>query len=295
MGEKNLGGKYKSEALEEILGKEFKVLDYGFIRVVDYMGNDNSIVDAARVSYGRGNKSVKDDESLIRYLMKHKHTTPFEMCEIKLHVKLPIFVARQWMRHRTASINEYSARYSILDNEYYLPEEENMLPQSNINKQGRGDFLENWEKQNGIALIKESSEKSFENYFAMLNLKENPNKKGISREIARITLPVNVYTQFYWKIDLHNFMHFIKLRVDKHAQLEIRKYAEILLEILKIWVPICYSAFIDYNLFSYSISKNGILLLVDILANNKKNLADYCLSKREIQEIEEIFKIKITE
>ena len=295
MGEKNLGGKYKSESLEEILGKEFKALDHGFIRVVDYMGNDNSIVDAARVSYGRGNKSVKDDESLIRYLMKHKHTTPFEMCEIKLHVKLPIFVARQWMRHRTASINEYSARYSILDNEYYLPEEENMLPQSNINKQGRGDFLENWEKQNGIALIKESSEKSFENYFEMLNLEENPNKKGISREIARITLPVNVYTQFYWKIDLHNFMHFIKLRVDKHAQLEIRKYAEILLEILKIWTPICYSAFVDYNLSAYSISKNGILLLVDILANNKKNLADYCLSKREIQEIEEIFKIKITE
>lgn len=290
-----LEGRYTSDGLEKILGKEFKVLDSGFIRVVDYMGNDNSVVDAARVSYGRGNKSVKDDTSLIRYLMKHKHTTPFEMCEIKLHVRLPIFVARQWMRHRTASINEYSARYSILDNQYYIPNEENVLPQSTTNKQGRDGVLSQDEKKQAIDLIKESSEKAFENYSAMLNLEENPDKNGISREIARIALPVNVYTQFYWKIDLHNFMHFIKLRIDKHAQFEIRQYAEILLDILKTWLPICYGAFVDYNLSSYNMSKNAIMLIADMLSNRKKSLQEYSLSKRELLELKEIFNISIDE
>jgi len=228
--------------LENILYKSFKVLDYGFVRVIDYMGDDSSIVQAARVSYGKGTKKLNQDKSLINYLLSHKHSTPFEMNEIKFHIKLPIFVARQWIRHRTANVNEYSARYSILDREFYMPKKVDLKPQSKSNNQGRSGELSEDEKNEYIKIIKETSSKSFQSYKELLNVDEeeqkiDTKKIGIARELARMTLPLNTYTQWYWKIDLHNLMHFLALRYDYHAQYEIRVYAKIMLDILKKWVP----------------------------------------------------------
>src|ERR1700744_419139 len=240
-------------ALEEILYEALPVLDHGFIRVVDYMGDDGAIVQAARVSYGKGTRRVSEDAGLINYLMRHRHTTPFEMCEIKYHVKLPIFVARQWIRHRTANVNEYSARYSILDNEFYLPSPEHLAVQSTSNRQGRGDSLPPDEAARVLDLLREDAARSYRDYAFMLNEDESgktvdESRSGLARELARMNLSLNFYTQWYWKTDLHNLLHFLSLRADAHAQYEIRVYAEAMLRTVQAWVPVAHQAFLDYRL-----------------------------------------------
>ena len=235
-----------SSALEKILYKQIPILDHGFIRVIDYMGTDQSIVQAARVSYGEGTKKLREDRGLIRYLLSHWHTTPFEMCEIKFHIKLPIFVARQWIRHRTANVNEYSARYSVLDKEFYVPEMDQLGSQSTTNKQGRSNTLDKKFAKQAQDLIQKNSEQLYDDYQNLLNGKllnndEYVEGEGLARELARTTLPLNYYTQWYWKVDLHNLMHFLRLRADSHAQYEIQIYAEKMVEILKKWVPLTLS------------------------------------------------------
>ena len=249
--------------IEKILYEVFPALDHGFVRVVDYMGDDQAIVQAARVSYGKGTTRVSEDRGLIRYLMRHRHSTPFEMCEIKLHVKLPIFIARQWIRHRTASINEYSARYSVLDKEFYIPEEKDLAVQSKSNKQGRGNTLSAKDSEEALFLLKRDAEKSYETYEYLLN--ESPegevvdnNRDGLSRELARINLTLNTYTQWYWKTNLHNLMNFIFLRADSHAQYEIRVYADIIYKIMESWVPITAEAFKSYRSGSVELSKQRL-------------------------------------
>lgn len=287
-----------SPAIEKILYKPIKVLDHGFIRVVDYMGTDQSIVQAARVSYGEGTKKLREDRGLIRYLLSHWHTTPFEMCEIKFHVKLPIFVARQWIRHRTANVNEYSARYSVLDREFYVPEINQLGSQSTTNKQGRSESLnKNFAKQ-AQKLIKDNSNQLYDDYQNLLNgnllnKDEYEDGEGLARELARTTLPLNYYTQWYWKVDLHNLMHFLKLRADSHAQYEIQIYAEKMIDVLKKWVPLTYEAFEDYRNNSYQLSKEAVKILKDILAGKKINVKKYKLSPRELRELETRFSVKI--
>lgn len=245
-------------ALEAILQTEQRVLDHGFVRVIDYMGDDAAIVQAARVSYGRGTKKVSEDRALIRYLMRHWHSTPFEMCEIKLHVKLPIFVARQWVRHRTANINEYSARYSILDREFYTPSPDQLASQATNNRQGRGAVLDEEQAAHVLHLLRDDAERSYATYRMLLNDPEDanhdPDRTGLSRELARIGLSLSTYTQWYWKTDLHNLFGFLRLRADSHAQFEIRAYAELILEIVRDWVPASCEAFEDYRLNAVSLS-----------------------------------------
>jgi len=231
------------------------VLDHGFVRVIDYMGDDSAICQAARVSYGRGTKSVQNDEGLIRYLMRHWHSTPFEMCEIKLHVKLPVFVARQWIRHRTANVNEYSARYSILDREFYIPEPDALNAQSVVNNQGRGAVLEGAEAARVLEILKSDSNRAYDNYEAMIS---DEGQSGLARELARMNLPANIYTQWYWKVDLHNLFHFLRLRADAHAQYEIRVYADAICEMVKDWVPAAYGAFEDYRLGGATMSGKAL-------------------------------------
>lgn len=279
-----------SPALEEILYKAIPVLDHGFIRVVDYMGTDNAVVQAARVSYGRGTKKTREDAGLINYLLRHRHTTPFEMCEIKLHIKLPIFIARQWIRHRTANVNEYSGRYSILDKEFYIPAPDQLAAQSRSNRQGRGDVLEGAEAQHVLNLLKQDSENAYAHYQEMLNEDEaeqvlDSSRKGLARELARMNLPVNFYTQWYWKVDLHNFMHFLALRADAHAQYEIRVYAEAMLEVLKRWCPITYEAFMNYRMGATEISAKGMEVIRRMLAGEKVDAESSGLSKREYEEL----------
>ncbi|MCB2119901.1 MAG: FAD-dependent thymidylate synthase, partial [Rhodobacteraceae bacterium] len=203
-----------SEGMERRLYTAHQVLDHGLVRVIDYMGDDAAITQAARVSYGRGTKAVQNDEGLIRYLMRHWHSTPFEMCEVKFHVKLPVFVARQWIRHRTANVNEYSARYSILDREFYIPAPEHLAAQSTVNNQGRGELLEGEEAARVLDILREDAMRSYDHYEDMLS---QDGQKGLARELARMNLPANVYTQWYWKVDLHNLFHFLRLRADAHA------------------------------------------------------------------------------
>ena len=273
-------------ALEKVLYQPFKVLDKGFIRIVDYMGNDSSIVQAARVSYGKGTKKKSLDEGLIRYLLRHKHTTPFEMCEIKLHVKLPIFIARQWIRHRTANVNEYSARYSILDKEFYIPDPRNLAAQSKINNQGRGEILEAEDAQRVLEILKNDSDRSYTNYE---NLLSSDGKPGLARELARMNLPTNIYTQWYWKTDLHNLFNFLRLRADKHAQYEIRVYAEIISEIVEKWVPKAFKAFLDYQMNSMHLSRQAIDCLKRKLQGEKVSFEKSDMSKREWNEFLEHF------
>ncbi len=258
-------------ALEEILYSAFPVLDHGFVRVVDYMGDDGAIVQAARVSYGRGTRRVSQDRGLIRYLMRQRHTTPFEMCEIKLHVKLPIFVARQWIRHRTANVNEYSARYSILDREFYLPEEAQVAAQSTSNRQGRGEPLERAEAARVLSLLREDAERAYGRYEEFLNESpdgdaRDPDRSGLARELARMSISLNFYTQWYWKIDLHNLLHFLSLRADAHAQYEIRVYAETILdEVVRRWVPAAHEAFCDYRLGGAHLSRGALEVVRTLL------------------------------
>jgi thymidylate synthase (FAD) len=270
-------------ALEAILHRPHPLLDHGFVRVIDYMGDDNAIVQAARVSYGAGTKRVQEDAGLIRYLMRHRHTTPFEMCEIKFHVKLPIFVARQWIRHRTASVNEISARYSILDREFYIPAAEHLAAQSAINRQGRGEILDGDEAANVLDLLRDDANRTYANYVQMLNEGEtrDPNRRGLARELARMNLTLNTYTQWYWKTNLHNLFHFLSLRADAHAQYEIRVYADAMLQITEAWVPVAAAAFRDYRLGAVTLSAQMMTVLKRMLAGEPVTQATSGLNRRE--------------
>ena len=281
------------QTLEDLLYKPFSVLDHGFIRVVDYMGNDSAVVQAARVSYGAGTRKVREDQGLIRYLIRHRHTTPFEMCEIKFHVKLPIFVARQWIRHRTANINEYSARYSILDNEFYIPAPEHLARQSSTNRQGRGSVLEGSQALTVMRMLRDDATRAHAHYVEMMDTsgaeEDQADSPGLARELARMNLTLNFYTQWYWKVNLHNFMHFLSLRGDQHAQYEIRAYANVMLGILKKWVPDTFDAFSDYRLGAAELSAKSIIVLRQMLAGEKVVQSDSGLSKREWRELMELF------
>ncbi|HML09725.1 MAG TPA: FAD-dependent thymidylate synthase [Stellaceae bacterium] len=277
-------------ALEDILYEPLPVLDHGFVRVIDYMGDDGAIVQAARVSYGKGTRRVSEDRGLIQYLMRHRHTTPFEMCEIKYHVKLPIFVARQWIRHRTANVNEYSARYSILDNEFYIPAPEHLAAQATTNRQGRGAVLEGEAAQRVLDLLREDSERAYAGYVEMLNPGEAGQPRdaswpGLARELARMNLSLNFYTQWYWKTDLHNLMHFLTLRADPHAQYEIRAYADVMIDTLRRWVPLAHAAFLEYRMNAASISASGIKVIRRLLAGETVEQKDSGLSPREWREL----------
>ena len=282
--------------LEAVLYKPIEVLDHGFIRVIDYMGDDSSIVQSARVSYGKGTKKISNDKGLIKYLMRHRHSTPFEMCEIKFHIKLPIFIARQWIRHRTANVNEYSARYSILDKEFYIPSAENLAAQSAINNQGRGDALTDDEASNVIQILKKDAEQTYSNYETLLNESSEGNiidesKSGIARELARMNLTLNTYTQWYWKIDLNNLLHFLALRADDHAQYEIRVYADAMLDLVKKWVPLTYEAFEDYRIGGTELSAKEVNLMRKLLKGEKVSFEEEGLSKREWSELQRKFEI----
>ena len=283
--------------LEDILYEAIPILDHGFIRVIDYMGDDTSIVQAARVSYGKGTKKVSTDAGLIKYLMRHWHSTPFEMCEIKYHVKLPIFIARQWIRHRTANVNEYSARYSILDKEFYLPAIENLAAQSQSNRQGRGDVLSGDQAKKVLDLLKKDAEQTYDNYETMLNERYDGSvidekQVGLARELARMNLTLNTYTQWYWKTDLLNLMNFLRLRADHHAQFEIRAYADAMLDTVKRWVPITYEAFLDYRVGGTEVSSNGKEIIKKLISGEKINPEKSGLSKREWNELMTSFDLK---
>jgi len=277
-------------ALEEILYDALPVLDHGFVRVIDYMGDDGAVVQAARVSYGRGTRRVSEDRGLIKYLMRHRHTTPFEMCEIKYHVKLPIFVARQWIRHRTANVNEYSARYSILDKEFYVPAPQHLAAQATSNRQGRGDVVVGPAAQRVLDLLREDAERAYANYAELLNedeggARKDPSWPGLARELARMNLSLNFYTQWYWKTDLHNLMHFLSLRADVHAQYEIRAYADAMLDTLRRWVPMIYEAFLEYRMNASTISATGLKVIQRMLAGEQVDQAASGLSAREWREL----------
>ena len=283
--------------LEKILFEAIPILDHGFIRVIDYMGDDTSIVQAARVSYGKGTKKVSTDSGLIKYLMRHWHSTPFEMCEIKYHVKLPIFIARQWIRHRTANVNEYSARYSILDKEFYLPSPEHLASQSKNSRQGRGNIIEGDQAKKVLNLLKKDAEQTYDNYEMMLNERYDGSiidekETGLARELARMNLTLNTYTQWYWKTDLLNLMNFLRLRVDHHAQYEIRAYADVMLDTLKKWVPITYDAFMDYRVGGTEVSAKGKIIIQKLIKGEKVNVEESGLSKREWNELMEAFNLK---
>ena len=292
--EKTETARVTAPELEAVLYQPIEVLDHGFVRVIDYMGDDSSVVQSARVSYGKGTKKISNDKGLIKYLMRHRHSTPFEMCEIKFHIKLPIFIARQWIRHRTANVNEYSARYSILDKEFYIPSAENLAAQSQINNQGRGDALTDDEASNVIQILKNDAEQTYANYETLLN--ENSSggvldegKSGIARELARMNLTLNTYTQWYWKIDLNNLLHFLALRADDHAQYEIRVYADVMLDLVKKWVPLTYEAFEDYRMGGTELSAKEINLMRKLLKGEKVSFEEEGLSKREWSELQRKF------
>ncbi len=281
-----------SPELEKVLYEAIPVLDHGFIRVIDYMGDDSSIVQSARVSYGKGTKKVSTDEGLIRYLMRHWHSTPFEMCEIKYHVKLPIFIARQWIRHRTANVNEYSARYSILDKEFYIPAKEQLSAQATNNRQGRGDLITGEQADEVLKILKDDAVRTYDNYEKMLNERFDgtiidEKKSGLARELARMNLTLNSYTQWYWKTDLLNLMNFLFLRGDSHAQYEIRVYAEKMLDTVKKWVPITHAAFLDYRVGAAHLSSKGLKIVKSMINGNKVSYEDSGLSKREWNELME--------
>ncbi len=277
-------------ALEEILYRPIPVLDHGFVRVIDYMGDDAAVVQAARVSYGKGTRKVSEDRGLIHYLLRHRHTTPFEMCEIKYHVKLPIFVARQWIRHRTANVNEYSARYSILDREFYLPAPDQLATQSASNRQGRGELLKGAEAARVLDLLREDALGTYAHYEEMLNERVDgsridPGRAGLARELARMNLTLGFYTQWYWKIDLHNLLHFLALRADPHAQYEIRVYAEALLDTVRRWVPLVHGAFLEHVLGGIRLSASAWGVVRRMLAGEAVTEETSGLGKREWREL----------
>ena len=283
-------------ALEQIIYQPLPVLDHGFIRVIDYMGDDSAIVQAARVSYGKGTRRVSDDSGLLNYLMRNRHTSPFEMCEIKFHVKLPIFVARQWIRHRMANVNEYSARYSVLDSEFYTPDPSELAAQSSSNKQGRGDVITKDVGDRLTAILKEDAELAFRHYHELLNQDVDgqpidADSPGLARELARIGLPLSAYTQWYWKIDLHNLLHFVGLRADQHAQWEIRAYAEVLLQILERWLPLTHQAFLNYRLGAVTLSAEGLDVTKRLIKGEKVDPGNLRMSAREWRELKETLQL----
>ena len=275
--------------MEKHLYKAIDVLDHGFVRVIDYMGDDSAICQAARVSYGKGTKSVQNDEGLIRYLMRHWHSTPFEMCEIKLHVKLPVFVARQWIRHRTANVNEYSARYSILDREFYIPEPSQLAAQSVINNQGRGEALTGDEAARVLEILKGDAARTYDHYAEMIGETDadGNQKQGLARELARMNLPANIYTQWYWKVDLHNLFHFLRLRADAHAQYEIRVYADAICQVVADWVPAAYGAFEDYRMGGANLSGKALECVRKMLKGEEVTQETSGMSKGEWREFME--------
>ena len=276
-------------ALEEMLYRALPVLDHGFVRVIDYMGDDGAVVQAARVSYGRGTRRVSEDAGLIRYLMRHRHSTPFEMCEVKYHVKLPIFVARQWIRHRTANVNEYSARYSILDREFYIPAPEHLAAQSSSNRQGRGEVLEGDEATQVMDMLRDDAMRTYDNYAWMLNEGDaDPNRQGLARELARMNLTLNTYTQWYWKADLHNLLSFLSLRADPHAQFEIRAYAAAMLKTVEAWVPATFEAFQEYRVGAVTFSAGMLDVVRRMLAGEAVEQTGSKLSKREWAELMDV-------
>lgn len=284
-------------ALEELLFTAMPVLDHGFVRVIDYMGDDSAIVQAARVSYGRGTRRVSEDAGLIRYLMRHWHSTPFEMCEIKYHVKLPIFVARQWIRHRTANVNEYSARYSILEREFYLPAPEHLAAQSAANRQGRGAVLGGDEAARVLDLLRQDATRCYDHYAEMLNEDDaggqrDPARQGLARELARMNLTLNTYTQWYWKIDLYNLLHFLALRADPHAQYEIRAYAEVMMRSVEAWVPLAYAAFRDYRLGAATLSAQMLDVVQRMIAGEKVEQGTSGLNRREWAELMQALRLE---
>ena len=276
-----------SAGMEKHLYTAIPVLDHGFVRVIDYMGDDAAICQAARVSYGKGTKSVQNDEGLIRYLMRHWHSTPFEMCEIKLHVKLPVFVARQWIRHRTANVNEYSARYSILDREFYIPERDALAAQSVVNNQGRGTALEGEEADRVLRFLREDSMRAYDHYAEMIS---DEGQQGLARELARMNLPANIYTQWYWKVDLHNLLHFLRLRADAHAQYEIRVYADAICKVVADWVPFAYSAFEDYRMGGATMSGTALECVRRMIKGETVTQETSGMSKGEWREFEGLLK-----
>ena len=267
--------------MEQHLYSIYPILDHGFVRVIDYMGDDAAITQAARVSYGKGTKAVSNDEGLIRYLMRHWHSTPFEMCEVKLHVKLPVFVARQWIRHRTANVNEYSARYSILDREFYIPSPEDLAAQSVVNNQGRGEALSGDEAARVLEYLKGDAARCYDHYQEMIG---QEGQQGLARELARMNLPANIYTQWYWKVDLHNLFHFLRLRADAHAQYEIRVYAEQICTLVKDWVPYAYAAFEDYRMGGATLSGKALDCVKRMLAGEEVSQDTSGMSKGEWRE-----------
>ena len=279
--------------LEEILFEPIPVLDHGFVRVIDYMGDDAAVVQAARVSYGKGTKKISDDAGLINYLLRHRHTTPFEMCEIKYHVKLPIFVARQWIRHRTANVNEYSARYSVLDREFYVPEEAHLAAQSSSNRQGRGNILLGKEAKRVLDILREDAQMAYDHYIEMLNESEDGkiidvSKEGLARELARMNLTLSTYTQWYWKTDLHNLLNFLSLRADTHAQYEIRVYADAMMETLRRWCPIPFQSFSDHRVEGVTLSGKAIKVVRKLISGVHINQEESGMSKREWRELMEV-------
>jgi thymidylate synthase (FAD) len=295
--QKNITKRVTSPELEKILYEAVPVLDHGFVRVVDYMGDDTSIVQSARVSYGKGTKKVSTDSGLIKYLMRHRHSTPFEMCEIKYHIKLPIFIARQWIRHRTANVNEYSARYSILDKEFYMPAKDHLAAQSTNNRQGRGDLINGKQAEDILNILKKDAEQTYDNYEIMLNERFdgtviNEHNKGLARELARMNLTLNTYTQWYWKTDLLNLLNFLSLRADSHAQYEIRAYADVMIDSLKKWVPITFDAFMDYRVGGLELSAKGKSVIQKLIRGEKCEFESSSLSKREWNELMQSFGFK---
>ena len=291
-------------AMEEMIGVTIPCLDHGFVRLVDYMGDDQAVVLAARVSYGTGTKRVREDRGLIRYLLRHRHTTPFEMCEIKVHMKLPIFVARQLVRSRTANLNESSGRYSVIDKEYYLPSPDVLGVQSKSNRQGRGEPVSPERAQEILEALRTDAERAYALYEELLGGTEAAARtgeqqeaageapQGIARELARINLPVSFYTQWYWKIDLHNLLRFISLRADAHAQHEIQVYAQALAELTRRWVPDVYEAFVDYQMEGANLSRMEVAALRALLAGGTPDLAALGMSAREQVEFRERFHLK---
>ncbi len=280
-------------AVERIMFQPLPVLDRGFVRVVDYMGDDAAVVQGARVSFGKGTRQVSGDRGLIRYLMRNRHSTPFELASLKLHVRAPIFVTRQWFRHRTASINEYSARYSVLEREFYVPAPESVAAQSAANRQGRGEAMDAAESARVIQILRDDASRAYDNYLAMLNESEggeviDAGRQGVARELARINLPIGIYTQFYWKVDLWNLLRFLALRADSHAQYEIRAYAEAILGVVAQWVPMVHEAFGDYMMNAATLSQQGLKLVRAALATRAPvDPAAFGLSGRELRELVE--------
>jgi thymidylate synthase (FAD) len=273
-----------TDQMGDLRGREIKVLDQGFVRLIDYMGSDDAIVEAARVSYGIGTKKKREDRGLIRYLLRHQHTTPFEMVEFKFHVRLPIFVARQWIRHRTANVNEYSGRYSVMEDQFYVPKLGDIKHQSTTNRQGRDEREVDPElAMTFVAFLNDTHRSLYDEYLKFVDA-------GIAREIARIGLPLSLYTQWYWKIDLHNLFHFLKLRLDEHAQAEIREYANAMSQMVKSVVPVAWEAFEDYQLKSVAFSALELRYLQNRLLDldlSDEALVAMGLSKGEAGEFRE--------